>query len=280
MRAYFAEWMAVEAELEPWPDGAVRWRHANGDVCRGQFVELVPHRRVVFTYGWERADVGIPPGSTTVEIDLDGGRRHHDATPHPSWAVGTGRGRAYDRLGALPGPARRTRRGRSTRGPIRGSTSGSQASNDRQGLGSRMTGGLNGAPVTRREMDPEERFWEMAEPLLLTRAGLTRSTMMGFPCLRVNGGFFASLDRKQGQLVVKLSEARVTELVTMGAAFPFAPAGRTFREWAAISPSASESWPGCSTKRWRPQLAAPTGVTGPEWIRSIACAGSPSRYPR
>ncbi len=24
----------------------------------------------MFTYGWERADVAIPPGSTTVEIDL------------------------------------------------------------------------------------------------------------------------------------------------------------------------------------------------------------------
>jgi uncharacterized protein YndB with AHSA1/START domain len=66
----FAEWMAVEAELEPWPDGRVRWRHANGDACQGRFVELVPHERVVFTYGWERAEVGIPPGSTTVEIDL------------------------------------------------------------------------------------------------------------------------------------------------------------------------------------------------------------------
>jgi uncharacterized protein YndB with AHSA1/START domain len=67
---YVAEWMAVEAEIEPWPDGLVRWRHANGDVCLGRFVELLPYRRVVFTYGWERASVGIPPGSTTVEIDL------------------------------------------------------------------------------------------------------------------------------------------------------------------------------------------------------------------
>jgi uncharacterized protein YndB with AHSA1/START domain len=66
----FAEWMALEASLEPWPDGSVRWRHANGDVCRGRFVELVPNERVVFTYGWERTDVGIPPGSTTVEINL------------------------------------------------------------------------------------------------------------------------------------------------------------------------------------------------------------------
>jgi len=36
----------------------------------GAFVELVPARRVVFSYGWDRPDVGIPPGSTTVEIDL------------------------------------------------------------------------------------------------------------------------------------------------------------------------------------------------------------------
>jgi uncharacterized protein YndB with AHSA1/START domain len=67
----FGEWMAAEATLEPWPDGLVHWRHANGDVCRGRFVELVPNVRIVFTYGWERTDVGIPPGSTTVEIDLE-----------------------------------------------------------------------------------------------------------------------------------------------------------------------------------------------------------------
>jgi uncharacterized protein YndB with AHSA1/START domain len=66
----FTEWMAVEAELEPWHGGKVRWRHANGDVCQGRFLELEPNRRLVFTYGWERADIGIPSGSTTVEIDL------------------------------------------------------------------------------------------------------------------------------------------------------------------------------------------------------------------
>ena len=43
---------------------------SNGDSCSGHFVELVAHRRIVFTYGWERPDVGIPPRSTTVEIDL------------------------------------------------------------------------------------------------------------------------------------------------------------------------------------------------------------------
>jgi uncharacterized protein YndB with AHSA1/START domain len=63
-------WMAVDAEIDAQPGGAIRWTHANGDSCSGQFVELVPARRIVFTYGWERPDVEVPPGSTTVEITL------------------------------------------------------------------------------------------------------------------------------------------------------------------------------------------------------------------
>lgn len=70
--ARFVEWMAVDAQLDARPGGAIRWTHANGDACAGRYVELVPDRRVVFTYGWERPEVQIPPGSTTVEIDLIG----------------------------------------------------------------------------------------------------------------------------------------------------------------------------------------------------------------
>ncbi len=66
----FVHWMADDATLDPVPDGAIRWTHANGDTCSGTYVQLVPGRRVVFTYGWERTEVQIPPGSTTVEIDL------------------------------------------------------------------------------------------------------------------------------------------------------------------------------------------------------------------
>lgn len=90
--------------------------------------------------------------------------------------------------------------------------------------------------------EAEDRFWEVAEPLL-ARAGVTRSTMMGLPCLRVDGGFFAAFDRQTGDLVVKLPEARVDELVGSGRAQSFAPAGRRFREWAAVSPSRRRSWP-------------------------------------
>lgn len=64
------EWMAPFADADPRPGGAVTWTHVNGDSVIGTFVELVPARRVVFTYGWDREDVCIPPGSTTVQIDL------------------------------------------------------------------------------------------------------------------------------------------------------------------------------------------------------------------
>lgn len=87
----------------------------------------------------------------------------------------------------------------------------------------------------------EARFWELASPLL-GRPGVTRSTMMGLPCLRWNGAFFASCDRRTGDLLVKLAETRVDELVATERANPFAPAGRRFREWAAIPESRSRSW--------------------------------------
>jgi uncharacterized protein YndB with AHSA1/START domain len=71
------EWMAPHAELDARPGGRLTWTHVNGDSVVGTFVELVPSRRVVFTYGWDREDVRIPPGSTTVEIDL---RPHEGGT--------------------------------------------------------------------------------------------------------------------------------------------------------------------------------------------------------
>ena len=66
----FGLWMAEGATLDPKPGGTVRWTHPNGDTVSGRYVEVDPPRRIVFTYGWERAEVQIPPGSTTVEIDV------------------------------------------------------------------------------------------------------------------------------------------------------------------------------------------------------------------
>ena len=36
----------------------------------GEFIEIVPNEKVVFSFGWEEKDHPIPPGSTTVEISL------------------------------------------------------------------------------------------------------------------------------------------------------------------------------------------------------------------
>jgi hypothetical protein len=87
----------------------------------------------------------------------------------------------------------------------------------------------------------EQLFWDVAAPLL-ARADVTRSTMMGFPCLRVGGEYFASTHHATGELIVKLPEPRVDELIAAGRAQPFAPGGRRFREWAAVGDLDEAVW--------------------------------------
>ena len=92
-------------------------------------------------------------------------------------------------------------------------------------------------------MNIEEKkalFWDIAAPLLLSGSA-EKGTMMGFPCLRTNSGqFFASLEKDSAEMIVKLPATRVKELIDTGQAQPFAPNGRTFREWALI-PDADEA---------------------------------------
>jgi uncharacterized protein YndB with AHSA1/START domain len=70
------QWKGREAELDPRPGGVYRVDVTGEHVARGEYVELDPPHRVVFTWGWEGADAVVPPGSSTVEITLtaqDGG---------------------------------------------------------------------------------------------------------------------------------------------------------------------------------------------------------------
>ena len=41
------------------------------DIARGEFVEVDPPRRAVFTWGWEAGGFPIEPGTSTVEIVLE-----------------------------------------------------------------------------------------------------------------------------------------------------------------------------------------------------------------
>jgi uncharacterized protein YndB with AHSA1/START domain len=68
--AGLVRWVGPDATADPVPGGTLRWTHPNGATVVGRFLELVPHRRVVFSYGWEDGRMGVPPESTTVEIDL------------------------------------------------------------------------------------------------------------------------------------------------------------------------------------------------------------------
>ena len=66
----YARWQGVRAELDPRPGGVFKvWMDAE-TVVSGSYVAIEPHRRVVFTWGWEGNDA-VPPGSTTVEIQLE-----------------------------------------------------------------------------------------------------------------------------------------------------------------------------------------------------------------
>jgi hypothetical protein len=53
-------------------------------------------------------------------------------------------------------------------------------------------------------MTGEELFWDLVEPMY-TDPAVHRSTMMGLPCVRLDGRFFASLDRRTHALLVKPS---------------------------------------------------------------------------
>ena len=62
-------WVGPDAVADPVPGGALRWTHPDGATVVGRFVELIPHRRVVFTSGWEDGRLGVPPESTMGPCD-------------------------------------------------------------------------------------------------------------------------------------------------------------------------------------------------------------------
>lgn len=90
----------------------------------------------------------------------------------------------------------------------------------------------------------KEKFHADAEALLENES-VTTGTMMGYPCLRIDGDFFASFEPKTGHLIIKLPADRVLELMEQGAGLAFAPNGRRFKEWIAIpdpDTKARQSW--------------------------------------
>lgn len=67
----YVRWKGTRAKLEPRPRGAFDVGFANGGRVLGEYVEVVPNRRVVFTWGWDGPDAVVKAGGSIVEIDLE-----------------------------------------------------------------------------------------------------------------------------------------------------------------------------------------------------------------
>ncbi len=67
-------WMGISASLDARPGGEYRVVVLPGHIASGEFVEVDPPHRLVYTWGWE-VDEGepnpVPPGASTIEIELE-----------------------------------------------------------------------------------------------------------------------------------------------------------------------------------------------------------------
>jgi uncharacterized protein YndB with AHSA1/START domain len=64
------EWQGSEVDFDVRPGGVYRVLVGGQHPAAGEFVEIVPNEKVVFTFGWDVPGHPIPAGSTTVEYTL------------------------------------------------------------------------------------------------------------------------------------------------------------------------------------------------------------------
>ena len=96
--AKMVRWKGSGATLDPRPGGIYRVEMNEQAIALGEYVELDPPHRVVFTWGWEGGFGSLEPGQSTVEITLtpvDGGtlvRLVHTGLPTQESAAAHGQG--------------------------------------------------------------------------------------------------------------------------------------------------------------------------------------------
>jgi uncharacterized protein YndB with AHSA1/START domain len=64
-------WQGVDGEIDARAGGVLQIRMPGGQIASGRFIEVIAERRLVFTWGWEGEAPPVPPGSTTVVIELE-----------------------------------------------------------------------------------------------------------------------------------------------------------------------------------------------------------------
>ncbi|MFT7597333.1 MAG: hypothetical protein ACI8TP_000251 [Acidimicrobiales bacterium] len=95
--------------------------------------------------------------------------------------------------------------------------------------------------------DENGQFWDLASELMGSDNRLSEGTIMSSRCLRIAGArgkaeFLAMPHHLEDGLVVKLPRDRVGELIEAGTAESFAPAGKVFKEWAAVMTYNEDLW--------------------------------------
>src|SRR3954468_14521657 len=106
-------WMGQAAQFDLRPGGLYRVEVIPGNTARGEFVEIDPPHRLVYTWGWEDGGSSsvVPPGSSTIEFELvaDGAgtllRFKHSGLPSAESAGSHGHGwdHYFARLASVAG---------------------------------------------------------------------------------------------------------------------------------------------------------------------------------
>jgi uncharacterized protein YndB with AHSA1/START domain len=93
------KWMGQSARFDLRPGGIYRVEVIPGNTARGEFVEIDPPHRLVYTWGWEPGSQSqVGPGSSTIEFELtpDGEgtllRFRHSELPSEEAATSHGHG--------------------------------------------------------------------------------------------------------------------------------------------------------------------------------------------
>jgi uncharacterized protein YndB with AHSA1/START domain len=65
-----SSWWGTALAFDARPGGPFRVEVIPGQIASGEFVEVDPPRRLVYTFGWEGDDNPVAPGASTVVIEL------------------------------------------------------------------------------------------------------------------------------------------------------------------------------------------------------------------
>ena len=85
-------------------------------------------------------------------------------------------------------------------------------------------------------------FCELAAEFQAADDRVVEGTIMGSPCLRVGNEFLAMPHHKKQGLVVKLPAERVAAAIEAREGESFAPAGKVFKEWLAVTEVDEARW--------------------------------------